>query len=302
MNVRAGSDVDRRDADVLAVFPDAVPPRMRAQRDLVSERNRLARSRERRTPALSHVDRLAAREVAQRDRDVVVGMDRQRVPAAPCLAARSARSLIASRSRTSHARRFLAQLEQRADVVVVQPPREPSLEARQCRVTDRRRDAEASTICNASRQSLCASFIMKPGVKSPASGRFGIAIASWLFHAIVVLSTLSIVSSVRPALAPATSASIDASRHRVASRLLMSFIVCPAPSSPQWKKSVPMQSSTGRQRATHLGRAADHQRQRARHRGSAVLPTGLSIIAAPLAAIAAPTLRVVAGSMVLMST
>ena len=45
----------------------------------------------------------------------------------------------------------------------------------------------ASTILSASRQSLCASFIMKPGLKSPASERFGIAIASWLFHAIVVL-------------------------------------------------------------------------------------------------------------------
>ena len=31
---------------------------------------------------------------------------------------------------------------------------------------------------------------MKPGSKSPTSERFGIAIASWLFHAIVVRSTL----------------------------------------------------------------------------------------------------------------
>ena len=122
-----------------------------------------------------------------------------------------------------------------------------------------------------------------------------------MFHAIVVRSTLIIVSSVSPAFVPVTSASIDASDTAVASRLLMSFIVCPAPSSPQWKKSVPMQSSTGRQRATTSAAPPTISVSVPATAASAVLPTGLSIIAAPFAAIAAPTVRVVPGSIVLMS-
>jgi hypothetical protein len=142
---------------------------------------------------------------------------------------------------------------------------------------------------------------MKPGVKSPTSDRLGIAIASWLFQAIVVRSTLSIKSSVRPAFTPATSASVDAAPSACASRLFRSFIVCPAPSSPQWKKSVPMQSSNGRQRAITSAGPPTISVSVPATAASAVLPTGLSIISAPFSRIRAPTRRVVSGSIVLMS-
>ena len=81
----------------------------------------------------------------------------------------------------------------------------------------------------------------------------------------------------------------------------MSFIVWPAPSSPQWKKSVPMQSSSGGTRAMSAASPPTISVSVPATAASAVLPTGLSIIAAPFARTAAPTLRVVAGSIVLMS-
>ena len=76
---------------------------------------------------------------------------------------------------------------------------------------------------------------------------------------------------------------VDAAPNACASRLFRSFIVCPAPSSPQWKKSVPMQSSSGRQRAITSAGPPTISVSVPATAASAVLPTGLSIISAPFA-------------------
>ena len=88
----------------------------------------------------------------------------------------------------------------------------------------------------------------------------------------------------------------------LARRLLTSFIAWPMPSPPQRMRSWPMRRRIGSTRAMTASSPPSIRVEVPAIAWSTVLPTGESIMSTFLCANFAPTRRVVAGSIVLMST
>ena len=118
-----------------------------------------------------------------------------------------------------------------------------------------------------------------------------------------VLPLASIInSSVSPALTPMRIASLITETMPALMKLLTSFIAAPLPSAPQCVIVSAMQASTGRT-ASKVATSPPISSARLPVIACATLRvTGASIIRTPRAAKRSPTRRVVAGSIVLMST